>query len=129
MNVISQIPAHAAAVSGTDFAGWLSIGANVAEVITGIVAAVAGIRYFWLAHRRRIRLEEHLKQVLEFDSKHGGKCRRVPLRLSAELAMTVREVLEAAYSSKKIIRSLDYDPDTHRATAIFLQYKSDEPQN
>src|ERR1700733_14978909 len=105
---------------------WLAVGANLAEVVTGVVAAAAGIRFFWLARRRRIRLERHLKQVLEYDAVHGGTGRRVPLRLSAELAMTVREVLEAAYVSKKIHRSLAYNPDTRRAAAIFLQYTAEK---
>jgi hypothetical protein len=103
---------------------WLSIAADVAEAVTGVVAGWAGIRFLWRKRRRRLALENHLEAILAADQKHGKNGRRTPLRLSADLGFTVEEIQEAAFSSNKIERTPHINPKTKRATAIFLGFKN-----
>jgi hypothetical protein len=100
----------------------LEVFADLATIVTGIVAATFGVRAVYRGRRRRIKLEEHLKRILEHDLALGRNGRRTPLRLSADLGMTVPEVLEAAFDSDKIKPSPAINPKTKRASAIFLKY-------
>lgn len=102
---------------------WLSIAADIAGAVTGIVAGWAGIRFLWRKRKRRIALEGHLKEILIADQRHGKNGRRTPLRLSADMGFTVEEILEAAFSSSKIERKPHINLKTKRATALFLGYK------
>jgi hypothetical protein len=101
---------------------WLEIASDIATIQTAIIAVAGGIFVFGRGLRRRWRLERYLRKIRELDLAVGRNGRRTPLRLSADLAMTVPDILEAAFSSDKIKSSPAIDQSTKRASAIFLEY-------
>jgi hypothetical protein len=104
---------------------WLAVGANVAQAATGVVAVWLWVKYIWRARERRIELENYLKEQKRADDgreriyPHG---RRPVLHLMGNLAMTETQVLEAAFSSSTVKRSLATDPNTGRAETIYFTY-------
>jgi hypothetical protein len=78
---------------------WLSSLANIAAVVTGIVAAAAGLNVLWRRHWRRVRLEGYLKRERNENGGHGGI--RNIVHLMGNCSMTEAQVLEAAFYSRK----------------------------
>ena len=105
------------------FAAVLDELSDIATILTGIIAVTAGIYVMGRGIRHRRRLERHLKAAKEFDRKINRPGRRTPLRLSAELAMTVPEILAAANSSKKIKSSPGFFPRGWFAAVVLLEYE------
>jgi hypothetical protein len=107
-----------------DWQNVLSIVANVAQIVTAIVAAFFGGRVLWRAHRRRCALEEYLKAERKREEGPSGEGHglRTILHLMSQLAMTEAQVLEAAFASHIVKRWTAVDEETGRADALFLQY-------
>ena len=105
----------------TDLIPWLSIGANVAQLVTGAVASIVGGTFIFRRFHRRRSLEAHLKSERENQLERGTGSRSV-MHLISHLAMTEEQILEAAFTSGKVRRSTAQDPETGRASALFLQY-------
>ena len=105
----------------------LEIGAYVAEIVTGITAAVVGGRYLWLVRQRRLILEKYLKSERRNDEtlKAGEHGLRTVMHLMGYTAMTEAEVLDAAFASRNIVSFASTDPKTGRADALFFQFESD----
>ena len=78
----------------------LEISANVASIATAIVALYAYGCYRCRLRRKRIRLEQYLKSEKE---KKTDKGQRTVLHLSATLALTDSDILQAAFESKNIV--------------------------
>ncbi len=120
----------------TGAANWsllLSTCANIAQVVTGIVAGILGLSYVHGRWDRRSRLENYLKSVRANDAKgvsvfeHG---RRTIPHLMAHLAMTEAQVLEAGFGNPKKVKSFPATDDkTGRAETLFFQYVGDEKPN
>jgi hypothetical protein len=102
----------------------LSVVANFAAVITAAVALIAGTRFLYRAIKRRRALESLLKRVRAHDEEYsvGGKGERTILYLMAHLAMTESQVLDAAFSSRRVKRWLANDPKSGRSNAMYFQY-------
>lgn len=106
----------------------LSAGSNFASIITGVVAVLAGGRFYLIGRRRRRMLEDYLKSQSSFDEEYtfGSPGRphgmRTVTHLMAKLAMTDAQVLDAVFSSKKIRRYLSSDPKTGYANEMLFQY-------
>lgn len=109
---------------GIDWSGVLSIGANAAQIVTGVVAGVLGSRYLWQARKRRLRLERYLKVERKKAEEPGGTGNglHTVVHLMSYLAMTESQVLEAAFTSRTIKRWTSRDKETGRADVLFFQY-------
>jgi hypothetical protein len=81
---------------------WLGAAANVAAVITAIVATLAYGRFLCERRRKRQRLETYLKS----DAQKGG---RSLLDLATTLGMTEAEIIDAAFRSQCIRRTATTD--------------------
>jgi hypothetical protein len=81
---------------------WLETGANVAAVITALVASVAYGRFLYERRQKRRRLETYLKN----DPHRGG---RSLLDLATTLGMTETEIMDVAFRSQRIRRTATSD--------------------
>jgi hypothetical protein len=77
---------------------WLEVAANIAAIITALVATFAYGRFLWERRNKRLRLETCLKN----DQHQGG---RSLLDLATTLGMTDSEIMDAAFRSKRIRRT------------------------
>jgi hypothetical protein len=103
----------------------LVVGADIAEIVTGIIAAIVGGRYLWLVRRRRLILETYLRRERRKDEaaqrKSGGV--RSVLHLMGYASMTEQEVLDAAFASRHIRSFTHDDPATGRSDALLFQFE------
>jgi hypothetical protein len=82
-----------------DFFHGLEATANIASIVTAIIAGWAGGWFFYQRRQKRIRLEKHLK-----GTKEGGYNLRPVIYLAAELGMTEAEIIDVAFRSRHIQR-------------------------
>jgi hypothetical protein len=97
----------------------LEVLANVAAILTAIVAVWAYGRYLWVQRQRRLRLEHHLREERHV----GNQGHRTLLHLVAHLGMSEAEIIDAAFKSKVIRRRVSVD-DQGRANRLLLEYDS-----
>jgi maltodextrin utilization protein YvdJ len=73
---------------------WLRIAANIASILTSIVAAAASVVYWVTRRSRRVRLESYLKAKKERSSieAFSTTC------LMADLGMTEAEIFAASFA-------------------------------
>lgn len=111
-------------MDATTWFAWLSRLANVAEIVTAISAAAVASNYLLRRWQRRVELEKYLQSERSRDEGPSGNGNglRTVLHLVAHLAMTEEQILEAAFASGKVKRWTAKDPETGRASALFLQY-------
>ena len=105
--------------------GWnLGDLANLASVATAAVAIWAYGRFLCTKRRKRILLEDYLRD--ERPGKRGVRDQgsRTILHLVGALGMSEADILEAAFDSKSIKRAVAADPDTGRADCIYLRYSN-----
>ena len=108
----------------------LTLGADIAEIVTGLIAAIVGGRYLWLVRQRRLILETYLEVQRADDQasgKQGGGVRSV-LHLMGYAAMTEPEVLDAAFASRHIRSFTHNDPATGRSDALLFQFQKNGGQ-
>jgi hypothetical protein len=103
----------------------LVVGANVAAIVTGVVAAIVGGRYLWLVRQRRMVLETYLARERRADEASGrsGAGVRSVMHLMGFVSMTEPEVLDAAFASKRIRSFTHDDPATGRSDALLFQFE------
>ncbi len=102
----------------------LEVFANVAAILTAVVAVWAYGRYLWVQRQRRLRLENHLRE-----ERHAGdQGHRTLLHLVAYLGMSEAEIVDAAFRSKVIRRRVSVD-DQGRADRLLLEYESGNPDD
>ncbi|WP_018240322.1 hypothetical protein [Ensifer sp. BR816] len=93
--------------------------ANVAAILTALVAVVAYGHFLWERRQKRRRLESHLR-----DERHVGYTgERSLLHLTAHLGMSEAEVVDAAFRSKVIRRRVSAD-DQGRPHQLLLVYET-----
>jgi hypothetical protein len=98
---------------------WLRIAANIASILTTMIAAAASI-VFWANKRsRRTRLENYLKDEKQ---KSPDEAFSVP-RLMADLGMTEAEIFAASFASRRVVRGIRRDPATGFAAEVLFQYR------
>jgi hypothetical protein len=101
---------------------WLEVCANIAAILTAIVAGLAWGAYRYDLYRKRKRLEAYLKAEKE---KGTDKGQRTMLHLMVRLGLTEAEVMQASFRSKHLIRRIAADPKNDRAEALLLEYTSE----
>ena len=103
----------------------LVAGADIAEIVTGIVAAIVGGRYLWFVRQRRTVLEAYLARERRTDeaSETSGAGVRSVLHLMGFVSMTEPEVLDAAFASRHIRSFTHTDPATGRSDALLFQFE------
>ncbi|NTI17046.1 hypothetical protein G6L29_15505 [Agrobacterium rhizogenes] len=99
----------------------LEILANIAAILTAMIAVWAYGRFLWERRQKRIRLETHLRD--EKNSADQGQ--RTVLHLVAHLGMSEAEIVDAAFKSKVIRRLVSVD-EQGRADRLLLEYEYDE---
>ena len=99
---------------------YLEAIANVASIVTAIIAGWAGSWFLYQRRQKRLRLENYLKAEKESGRDKG---QRTLMHLVAELGMTETEVMDAAFRSRHILRRVS--PDMFGAAArLFLEYSA-----
>jgi hypothetical protein len=99
----------------------LSTFANLAQILTAVVAAGFGLSVLNRSRSRRLRLETYLAQVRKSDDPEARHGLRTALHLSAALSMTEAEVHEAAFGSSKI-KVWPVADATGRADTVMFQF-------
>lgn len=97
----------------------LSFWANLAAILTAIIAVFGYGKYQLDARCKRKKLEAYLKDE-KSKGKDGGQ--RSALHLMARLGLTEAEILHASFGSNHIIRKIAKDPETNRAEALLFEY-------
>jgi hypothetical protein len=102
---------------------WLELFANLAAILTAIVAVVAYGWYQWCICKKCRKLEAYLKLEKEKDRDPSRQGQHNIIHLMAELGLTRDEILQASFRSKKIIRIPVQDKEIKRAVDILFRYK------
>ena len=98
---------------------WLRIAANIASILTTVIAATASI-VFWANKRaKRARLETYLKDKKQTSPDEAFS---VP-RLMADLGMTEAEIFAASFASRRVARGIRRDSVTGFAAEVLFQYR------
>ncbi len=97
---------------------WLGTIANIAAIITALVAAFGYGFYICDRFCKRRHLEKYLKSEKEKEEDRG---QRSLLHLMAKLGMTEAELLQASFRSKNIDRKISPNNKTGRAEALLLE--------
>lgn len=97
----------------------LSCWANLAAILTAVIAVVGYGKYQLDAVCRRKKLENYLKKQKTLSSDQG---QRSIMHLMAHLGLTEAEILQASFTSKQIARKIIKDPDTGYADKLFFEY-------
>lgn len=100
-------------------ASLLETAAHWAAIGTALIAWIAGCRYWWERRAKKRKLETYLKQVKDQGTDKG---QRTLLHLTARLAMTEHDILQAAFTSRHITPRVGTDPETKQANTLFLEY-------
>jgi hypothetical protein len=103
----------------------LSLWANLAAILTAVIAVFGYGKYQWDACTRRKKLEIYLKSEKEKGKDQG---QRSALHLMARLGLTEAEILHASFSSKYILRKIATDQKTNRAEALLFEYSEQKEQ-
>jgi len=91
------------------YAHLLEIASQWAAILTAVVAGSAYGRYLFERRQKRLRLERHLKNQ-KAGSKGGDHGQRSIVDLMAALGMTEAEIMDAAFRSLCIKRTVALVP-------------------
>ena len=98
----------------------LEIFANLASVLTALVAALAAV-YFWNDKRsKRRRLENYLRGRKQ--DPLATTYQHTILHLMAKLGMTEEEILHASFSNRHIVCKIRADHSSGLATELVFEY-------
>lgn len=96
----------------------LDVLANVASILTALIAAGASV-YLWSDQRRkRKRLEEYLK------AKRGHA--HTVVHLMAKLGMTEAEIIHASFASSHVVHKVRKDYETGLASQLLFEYSEEK---
>ena len=98
---------------------WLRIAANIASILTSIIAATASVVYWVNRRSKRARLESYLKAKKEKSPTEAFSI----TRLMADLGMTEAEIFAASFASRRIVRGIRRDRATGFAAEVLFQYR------
>jgi hypothetical protein len=98
---------------------WLRIAANIASILTSIIAAAAAVVYWLNKRSRRARLESYLKAKKEKSPTEAFSV----TRLMADLGMTEAEIFAASFASRHVVRGIRRDRATGFAAEVLFQYR------
>jgi Ni/Fe-hydrogenase subunit HybB-like protein len=95
--------------------------ANIASILTALIAAGASV-YLWCERRKKInRLAEYLK-------KESGHSHTV-VHLMANLGMTEAEILHASFASRHVVHKVRKDYETGLASQLLFEYSVEEKRS
>ena len=97
----------------------LDVIANLASILTAIVAAGAAIHYWCDARSKQKRLENYLRAAHD---KNPDKCTHTMVHLMAELGMTEAEILHASFASDSIAHKTRTDQETGLAAQLLFAH-------
>jgi hypothetical protein len=100
---------------------WLSVAANISDVVTATIAGAAYLRFVYFRRKRKAVLEEYLRNEQPGKRSAGDKGRRTLRHLSAELCMREDDILDIAFESSNIRCSTDHD-HRNRTDMIYLEH-------
>ena len=93
--------------------------ANVASILTAVVAAGAAVCY-WCDRRSKVRrLEQYLKTEM---AKNAGGAAHTMIHLMAELGMAEAEILHASFASRHVKHLVRKDEETGLADVLLFEY-------
>lgn len=93
----------------------LNILANVASILTALIAVGASL-YLWCdRNRKRKRLEKYLKAERAHTVVH----------LMAKLGMTEAEILHASFESSLVVHKIRKDYETGLASQLLFEYSEE----
>ncbi|MBT4906419.1 MAG: hypothetical protein HOK98_07480 [Rhodospirillaceae bacterium] len=99
---------------------WLGLIANIAAIVTALVAFAGSLWYVVERGTKRRRLEAYLKAERDAE---GDKGQRSVLHLVARVGLTEQEILQASFRSKHIGRVLTTNKLDGMAKDILLEYR------
>ena len=97
----------------------LTVWANLAAILTALIAIFGYGKYQLDAVFRRKKLENYLKKQKTLGNDQG---QRSILHLMAHLGLTEAEILQASFISKQVARKIAKDPDTGYADKLLFEY-------
>src|SRR5277367_4550275 len=95
--------------------------ANIASILTAVVAVCAWARFEWSMRNKRKRLENYL-QFQKRNATRGDRGQRSMLHLMANVGLTESEILQASFKSGYIKRLVATSESSHLASDILFQY-------
>ena len=99
----------------------LSLLANLAAILTALVAVIGYGFHQWSQWQKRVRLENYLKSQ---QKKDGGYRQQTIIHLMAKVGLTEAEILQASFKSKKICRLVKKDKATGLASHLLFQWSA-----
>ena len=99
---------------------WLGLLANIAAIVTAVVAFAGSAWYVVERCAKRLRLESYLKAERDA-GKYKGQ--RSMLHLVARVGLTEQEVLQASFRSRHIARVLTTNKLDGMAKDILFEYR------
>src|ERR1700761_7590418 len=102
---------------------WIRIAANIASILTSIIAAGASIMFWANRRSKRTRLEQYLKGKKQTSPDEAFSV----TRLMADLGMTEAEIFAASFASRHVVRGIRRDRVTGFAAEVLFQYQ-DSPK-
>jgi hypothetical protein len=103
-----------------DSKDWLGLVANIAAILTALVAVVGSAWFVMERGAKRRRLEAYLKAERD---KGQDKGQRSILHLIARVGLTEQEILQASFRSRHIGRVLTTNKADGIAKDILLEYR------
>ena len=104
-----------------DPTNWLGLLANIAAIVTPLVAFAGSLWYLIERRGKRLRLEAYLKAERD---KGKDKGQRSMLHLVARVGLTEKEILQASFRSRHIDRGLTTNKLDGIAKDILLEYRN-----
>jgi len=99
---------------------WLGLVANIAAIVTALVALAGSGWYVIERGAKRRRLEAYLKAQRDAGNNKG---QRSILHLIARVGLTEQEILQASFRSKHIGRVLTTNKTDGMAKDLLLEYR------
>ncbi len=99
---------------------WLGLLANIAAIVTAVVAFAGSAWYVVERRAKRLRLESYLKAERDAGKDKG---QRSMLHLVARVGLTEQEVLQASFRSRHIARVLTTNKLDGMAKDILFEYR------
>ena len=99
---------------------WLGFLANIAAIVTALVALIGSAWYIVERGGKRRRLEEYLKAERDAGKDKG---QRSILHLVARVGLTEQEIMQASFRSKHIERVLTTNKLDGMAKDILFEYR------
>ncbi len=100
--------------------GWLTVGANLASILTAVVALWAYLAYRRRWAGKRKLLEDYLREERDAGTDNG---QQTIMHLIRALGLGEADILECAFSSKNIRRRVSKDQNTGEASTLYLVYE------